>query len=252
MTTARASWWLVTINNPTQVERDYLIDPIDVVKEMWYQDEIGESGTLHIQLCLNTINVRWTQIKSWLGPQAHIEASRNSSACKNYCKKGKTAVIGTFTHWKRESNTIEEPPPTFEQQTEIMALLFFNLPYNLELWEEGPEGLYNHAVSNVLERDINRLGAVTAPRVSHNFRIAFQPMLEFIREYAQELTCEENPSSVRPSTECQITDDGPWATWIPRTAVRTIIDEISINAPPLPQPEGPQSPPRQKGRKANP
>lgn len=93
-TTVRASCWSVTINNPTEDDRKRLGEPPDWVKEVHYQDEVGQEGTLHIQGCLVTAQCRFSKIKSYL-PRAHIEVARSKEALLKYVKKTDTAVEGT-------------------------------------------------------------------------------------------------------------------------------------------------------------
>lgn len=94
METARGSCWSITINNPTDEDRTLLAQPPSWVKNCVYQDELGSEGTLHIQGCLQTAQVRFSQVKKFL-PRAHIELARNREALLQYVKKEDTAVEGT-------------------------------------------------------------------------------------------------------------------------------------------------------------
>lgn len=93
-TTQRASCWSVTINNPTDEDRNLLRSPPSWVKNCVYQDEVGEEGTPHIQGCVQSAQVRFSQVKAWL-PRAHIEKARNRAALLQYVQKEETAVEGT-------------------------------------------------------------------------------------------------------------------------------------------------------------
>lgn len=104
MDTVRGSWWLVTINNPTELDRQTFTNP----PPRWLrlakgQDEIGENGTLHIQAALNTQQVRMSQVKQWL-PRAHIELARNANAVANYVSKDRTAVPDTQFEYNHVDN----------------------------------------------------------------------------------------------------------------------------------------------------
>lgn len=92
----RATWWSITINNPTEADRQALEkgNLPTYVKSVRLQDEVGEQGTLHIQAAVNTLQVRLSAIKQWL-PRAHIEVARNRDALLNYVQKEETAVAGT-------------------------------------------------------------------------------------------------------------------------------------------------------------
>lgn len=108
MTTVKASWWSITINNPTDEDRAALSAENwpPFVKGVDYQYEVGNDGTLHIQGALNTAQVRFSAVKGWL-KRAHIEAARNRAALLKYVKKQETAVPGTQTSEKREYLTME-------------------------------------------------------------------------------------------------------------------------------------------------
>lgn len=93
-TTDRASCWSVTINNPTEEDRNALQAYPTFVKMVKYQDEVGEEGTPHIQAAIQTTQVRFSAIKAWL-PRAHIEVARNKQALLNYVQKEESAVPGT-------------------------------------------------------------------------------------------------------------------------------------------------------------
>lgn len=96
--TDRASWWSITINNPTEEDRAALQHPPTWVKLIKCQDEIGKNGTLHIQGLANTTQVRFSSVQNWL-PRAHIEIARDKKKLLNYVQKTETAVDGTqFTN----------------------------------------------------------------------------------------------------------------------------------------------------------
>lgn len=98
--TERASWWSITINNPTDDDRKALENPPSFVRKVKYQDEEGSEGTLHIQGAVNTTQVRFNQVKNWL-KRAHIEVARDKSALLKYVEKDETAVQGTRKEFDR-------------------------------------------------------------------------------------------------------------------------------------------------------
>jgi len=94
--TARASWWSVTINNPTpadfaSLKKENLPSWVKFLKG---QDEIGKNGTPHLQFAVQTAQVRHAAMRSWL-PRAHIEIARDKVALLKYVEKTDTAVPGT-------------------------------------------------------------------------------------------------------------------------------------------------------------
>lgn len=181
MTTVRASYWLVTINNPTPEDRQTLREPADFCKQLWYQDEVGENGTLHIQLCINSTQVRFSQVKEWL-PRAHIEAARNSQACKNYCKKSDTSVSNMFVYWKAGTgNVITEP--VLDSMLESLLILFNAIPFD---WNtEDPETLYKASLLNVLETHPEYVNRLTNNRVHQNYDLCFTTFLRLAQEAAE-------------------------------------------------------------------
>lgn len=119
METVRGSWWLITINNPTELDRQTFSNPPPRWLRMAKgQDEIGENGTLHIQAALNTQQVRMSQIKQWL-PRAHIELARNAAAVANYVSKDRTSVPDT----QFEYNHVNETGNGSLTMAQVMMLL---------------------------------------------------------------------------------------------------------------------------------
>jgi len=87
MSTARATSWSVTINNP--VASDYECIALARQKSGWRIDgepEVGKEGTPHLQLWATTPQVRFSAMKKAF-PRAHIEIARNITALKTYCGK---------------------------------------------------------------------------------------------------------------------------------------------------------------------
>nr|WAE43239.1 MAG: replication associated protein [Cressdnaviricota sp.] len=90
----KASWWSITINNPTDEDKQTLAQLPRFVKNVIGQTEVGKEGTPHLQLAVNTQQCRLSQVKKWL-PRAHIEVAKNVDALKEYVKKSDTAVAGS-------------------------------------------------------------------------------------------------------------------------------------------------------------
>lgn len=89
--------WSITINNPTETDRQAISTPPEWVGTIAGQEEIGKEGTLHYQ---GMIKAKYTiplkRVKEYL-PRAHIEKARNVKALEQYVKKSDTAVEGTYT-----------------------------------------------------------------------------------------------------------------------------------------------------------
>jgi len=199
----KASYWLLTINNPTAEDRKELKDPVELIRQAWYQDEIGQEGTLHIQACLNTKQCRFAAIKA-IFPRAHIEAARNAMACKQYCQKSKSSVEGTFqffTRSPRVENTIEEP-----QENPMLATLHIMLsalPY--DYLAKSTEEVYLEVLNDLVSSHPEMVERLTQQRI----RTAFCSALIGLTKNYQTYLCEfgldmpdEEPLSSHP--ECVI------------------------------------------------
>lgn len=93
-TTARATCWSITINNPT------IDDYTPNTPGGWYltgQLEKGEEDTIHYQGMLKTPQVRFSQVKTYF-PRAHIEVSKNPRALAKYVHKEETRVAEVEDH----------------------------------------------------------------------------------------------------------------------------------------------------------
>lgn len=170
----RASWWSITINNPTSEDRASLIAPPDFVREMWYQDEIGkERGTLHIQMALNTTQQRVTAIKGWL-PRARIEVARNYQALKNYCKKSDTAVADTFVHYSVVASVPEEEDRADPMVETLMLLVsFIRSEDDVLEGTSDPDKLYATLISRIVRIYPEFISRLTAMRVQASFRYSW-------------------------------------------------------------------------------
>lgn len=85
--------WSITINNPTAEDFSQWdsLKGLHWVREVTGQIEKGENGTPHIQGCLKTLSVRFSQVKKAL-PRAHIEKARSQAALERYVAKADTRV----------------------------------------------------------------------------------------------------------------------------------------------------------------
>jgi len=172
----KASYWLLTINNPTPEDRQALINPDDIIRRAWYQDEIGETGTLHIQCCLNTKQVRFAAIKN-LFPRAHIEAARNQNACKQYCQKRATSVPNTFVFYDRQP--VHPAPVDLEVDNcpfvSSLNMLFAAMPYD---WTtKQTEEIYLEALNTIAAFDPTLVERLTQQRIRTAFIQAFHGLL---------------------------------------------------------------------------
>jgi len=162
MGTERSSWWSLTINNPDDTSFLSLSEsPPAWVRELWYQQEVGAQGTLHIQGAVNTTQQRFGTLKTWL-PTAHIESARNPTALKRYCQKSDTAVPGTFVHWKRPANEIveEDGESAFSAYTlnEILLMLVAQGDHDDDDW------VMNNTIRTSYEEAVEKIARI-APQL---------------------------------------------------------------------------------------
>lgn len=91
MSTERATYWSVTINNFTQDD----LERIALARQRGWkvdgQPEKGAKGTPHLQLAVRTPQVRFSQVKKAF-PRAHIEVARNPVALAQYVVKSDTCI----------------------------------------------------------------------------------------------------------------------------------------------------------------
>jgi len=163
----RASWWSITINNPTDLDREALKAENwpSFVKRFDGQEEVGEDGTLHIQGALNTAQVRFRAVKDWL-TRAHIEAARDKSALLKYVQKSDTAVGGTFKSESKEYLTMDKAlrklvmywKPLDERRCEV-----------LECWQKINTEEYWQAVNDLLLEDSTLVQLYTNPQMLRAF-----------------------------------------------------------------------------------
>lgn len=85
-TTKKASDWSITINNPTEADREAIRT---LGQHKWFKGfvhQVEEASTEHIQGYLKTEYIRFSAVKK-VFPRAHIEVAVNKHALKTYCEK---------------------------------------------------------------------------------------------------------------------------------------------------------------------
>lgn len=93
-TTARATLWSITINNPTPEDDEAIALARQKGWQVLGQKEQGEKdGTLHYQIALKTPQLRFSAVKKHF-PRAHIEVAKQPVALLNYVVKEATRVGG--------------------------------------------------------------------------------------------------------------------------------------------------------------
>lgn len=92
--------WEVTINNWT--EEDRLSVENCGSKEWYINEEIGESGTPHLQCAIYFASVKSFKQMKQMFPRAHLSPAKKWLALKQYCCKTETAV-------SHSNSTIRDP-----------------------------------------------------------------------------------------------------------------------------------------------
>lgn len=89
----RSRGWTFTWNN-FKTDDTLTLDILKNLKceKIIFQEEIGKSGTEHIQGYIYWKNARAFSTVKRLLPKCHIEAARNDIAAKRYCEKLDTSV----------------------------------------------------------------------------------------------------------------------------------------------------------------
>lgn len=89
--TNRSRGWCFTVNNPSEYYEELFITLRDTIPWQYivFGRERGESGTPHLQGYVYFTNKKsFTQVKEYLGQQAHIEPQRGpTQRAIEYCKK---------------------------------------------------------------------------------------------------------------------------------------------------------------------
>lgn len=159
-TTCRCSWWSITLNNPTEEDRQTIhSNPPRWLKYIAGQDEISPTtGTLHIQAYCITEQVRMSSVHNWL-PRAHLKPAytkeHRDTLRNQYCnenkKKNDSFVIGThFEHKYREEN---ENLTMAGALTKLAELAYSREYYNKLITEKDDNGKIIRTQKDVRERE---------------------------------------------------------------------------------------------------
>jgi len=109
--------FVFTLNNPTEEERASLL-ALDV-EYLIIGDEVGESGTPHLQgFVLFKSPISFKKCKELLGTRAHLETARALHSAIDYCKKdGKFVEVGVCPERSRHvaKHNVAELVSTYTQ-----------------------------------------------------------------------------------------------------------------------------------------
>jgi len=158
--TCRCSWWSITLNNPTEEDRQTIHgNPPRWLKFIAGQDEVAPgTGTLHIQAYCITEQVRMSQVHAWL-PRAHLKPAftkaHRDKLRDDYCnenkKKNDSYVEGTqFEHKYREEN---ENLTMAGALTKLAELAYSRERYSKLLAEKDDNGKLVRSQKEVRERE---------------------------------------------------------------------------------------------------
>lgn len=151
----RSRGWFMTINN---FSMDDEANIKNIGAEKWiYQEEVGNSGTAHLQVFLYFKNpLDFQTIKRWF-PGAHIEQAKSNKESINYCSKPETRVRGPFVHnleLEKKINIISEFKPW---QQEILDLIQTEPDHRSIYW------IYDH-IGNTGKTSLCKYICVTNPK----------------------------------------------------------------------------------------
>lgn len=144
--TPKSRKWSFTLNNPTADEKSSLSDAQDRYTYCIVGNEVGESGTPHLQgFIYFPSRVRMNTVKSVVGTRAHVEMSRGTIKQNfDYCSKD-----GDFTEYGRRPMFQDEKGAA---EKERYKRAFQNAKDGLfeEILEDSPDIALRHY--NVLKR----------------------------------------------------------------------------------------------------
>lgn len=131
----RSIHWSVTINNPREDDEENIADARSRGWIVEGQKEVGENGTPHYQLAVNTrIQQRFPALKKAF-PRGHIEPARNVKALKQYVHKEETRIaeLGSsakyITSRKRLWELVVDVLQSGEPPKEHRILMGEDVPY---------------------------------------------------------------------------------------------------------------------------
>ncbi len=118
----RARCWILTLNNYTDEHLSQLSQEIffGETRQIKYicQEEIGESGTKHLQGVVQYENqVDFSKLRK-LHPTAHWEICKNLHSCLKYCGKLKTRN-GEVFQYGDVNKYVEQVPKSLEELMEV-------------------------------------------------------------------------------------------------------------------------------------
>jgi len=188
----RASWWIITINNPTEEDYANVRNLPAFVRYVKGQDEISESGTLHIQAVCNTSQVRMSQLKGWL-PRAHFDILKSKTHQKNslqYVWKDETAVPNT----RFEAGAVIEKAKTFDDILYDIATYLVDNPegmfsvdrMELDLWnglsyDKCIEKEFARSVNEILKEDLALASLLVRPDLFRAWKLFRETFIQQVR-----------------------------------------------------------------------
>jgi len=198
--TAKSSFWICTLNNPTDDERALLASPPHYIEEMWGQDEIAPTtGTLHIQLGIRTMNIRKSILIGDF-PRMWIGKAKSKKGLIDYVSKEESSVPGTKFHFTKQNRD-----NVSEQEDLLPAHQILNL---IAQWVndplEDPDMNYRQAIKDIVHIYPELAIKLCGTRILPMWNLLSLVFLERREIYRQVI--EEEPA---------ILPDGCWLDWCP-------------------------------------
>lgn len=137
----RSVYWSVTINNPREDDEENIATARARGWVVEGQKEMGQNGTPHYQLLVNTrTQQRFTALKKQF-PRAHIESARKPAALKQYVHKQETRIAELqvseryLTSNKRLFDLVFDYLEGTEPDKEFRILVGERVPYDSKRFE---------------------------------------------------------------------------------------------------------------------
>lgn len=157
--TERANLWEVTINNPTDSDRECLSLAMQKGWKVIGQKEVGENGTPHWQMAIRTPQVRFSAVKKMF-PRGHISVARSAPALLKYVTKEQTRAGDLPTQQDKYPSLSKFWDLVFQY---LNGLEKDGLDYvaleegKVRFYDEGRERLYRKAPLTMLDEAMRNL-----------------------------------------------------------------------------------------------